>query len=288
MRLMDRDIEVIRAVHEHRMLRADQIQRLLFPSRNTANARLQRLFHHRFLDRRWRPVEYGHGMGQAFYLLGRRAAQLLVERLGVQPSLRVGRRDSRTLRSPFIEHTCTVNDVRIAITLGVTDAGCTLQSWLREDELKASRTRVKGERSLTMAGATAIIPDAAFSLRRGPRQARFLLEVDRATESNVRWAQRVRNYMALLSHERVSQRLGSYPRILVVTTGPARLEHLKTATEDAGGQAQFWFTFFSRVQPDTVLTKPIWRVAGRQGDHVLVSKGTDPAPLRGLEVVPRS
>lgn len=283
MRLMERDLEVIRAVHAHRVLRADQIHRLLFPSRNTANARLQRLFHHRFLDRRWRPVEYGQGMGQAFYLLGKRGAQLLTERQGADPSPAMGRKANRTLRSPFIEHTCTVNDVRIAFSLGVQGAGCTLERWLREDELKSAQAGAHDDAPLTRLGGATIIPDACFTLKRGARQARFLLEVDRATESNGRWAQRVRNYLVYLAQER----LASYPRVLIVTTSAARLEHLKGATENAGGRAQFWFTLLERVRPDSVLTEPIWRVAGRQNAQVLVSRDMERAPPDGLQVARR-
>jgi len=43
MQLTQRDRQVIQAIHQYRFLRRDQIQALLFPSRNTANRRLQGL-----------------------------------------------------------------------------------------------------------------------------------------------------------------------------------------------------------------------------------------------------
>jgi hypothetical protein len=51
------------------VLRRDQIQRLYFPSRNTANERLKRLYHHGYLARRWLAMEQGQGSSQALAAL---------------------------------------------------------------------------------------------------------------------------------------------------------------------------------------------------------------------------
>ena len=69
MRLTARDLEVVAAVHDCQVLRRDQIQQLLFPSKNTANEPLKRLFQHGYLARRWLAVEYGQGSDQALHLL---------------------------------------------------------------------------------------------------------------------------------------------------------------------------------------------------------------------------
>ena len=53
LRLTPRDIAVLDAVDTYRVLRRDQIQTLFFPSKNTANERLKRLYHHGYLARRW-------------------------------------------------------------------------------------------------------------------------------------------------------------------------------------------------------------------------------------------
>ena len=74
MRLTSRDIQVVLAVYEYRVLRRDQVQQLFFPSKNTANERLKRLYQHGFLERRWLPVEYGHGTSQPIYLVAERGA----------------------------------------------------------------------------------------------------------------------------------------------------------------------------------------------------------------------
>ena len=57
MRLTERDIKVVLAVYDYRVLKREQIQGLFFPSKNTANDRLNRLYQQGFLERRWLPVE---------------------------------------------------------------------------------------------------------------------------------------------------------------------------------------------------------------------------------------
>jgi hypothetical protein len=122
MRLTARDIEVVQAVHEYRVLRREQIQQL-FPSRNTANERLQRLYQHRYLERRWLPVEYGQGAGQAIYLLDQRGAELIAEQ-GVLDGAAAGWRQARNhVRSPFLGHRLLINDVRVSFTLAARRAG---------------------------------------------------------------------------------------------------------------------------------------------------------------------
>jgi hypothetical protein len=89
-----------------------------------------------------------------------------------------------------------VNDVRIAVTVSAQRAGHCIEQWVREDGLKATNGHAY---AITASGAerdVAIIPDAYFVLGLEGRRAHFFLEVDRATETNGRWALRVRAYLA--------------------------------------------------------------------------------------------
>ena len=285
MRLTARDVQLILAVREHRVLRTDQIQLLFFPSRNTANYRLQRLYQHGLLERRWRAVEFGQGMGQAIYLLGRRGVYLMARKSEGHSQTARWRNASHTVRSPFLEHTLQVNDVRIAFTLGARRVGCRLERWVRDDELKAAREYVH---SVTASGTqrqVAIIPDAYFVLNLGDRRAHFLLEVDRATETSARWVRRVVAYLAYVASGQYTRRCGtSSLRILVITTSPERLANLKRATERAGGQSLFWLTIQRKAQPETILTEPIWQVAGLEETGALVPRSSHGMHLGKLEV----
>lgn len=286
MRLTARDVQVLQAVQDYRVLRRDQIQRLLFPSRNTANYRLQRLYQHGFLERRWRPVEYGHGAGQAVYLLGKRGEGLLTQSLTTDSQTAKGAGPSNTVRSPFLEHVMAVNDVRIAVTVSAQRAGQRIEQWAREDELKATHERAYVTTASGAQRSVAIIPDAYFVLGLEDRRAHFLLEVDRATETNGRWAQRVRAYLAYIASGQYTRCFGTTSlRILVITTSPERLANLKRATEQAGGGVVFWFTTLKRAGAEAALTQPIWQVAGREGILPLIISSLERRRKDGLPVL---
>ena len=262
LRLTERDVKAILAVHEYRVLRRDQIQRLLFPSKNTANHRLSRLYQHRFLARRWREVEYGQGMGQALYLLDERGADVAVQRLGIDHSQIRWRETHNHVGSPFLEHMLMVNEVRIAFTLAARTEGYSIEKWVGEEKLKASRDYVYVSAPGQARRRVAIIPDGYFVLNLGDKRAHFFLEVDRATQPHRRWMQRVRAYMSYVHSGRYSERFGTHSlRVLTVTTGPRRLTNLRRTTEEAGGGCMFWFTTLAQAQPRGILSFPVWQVA---------------------------
>ena len=77
LRLTERDKEVVKAVNDYRLMRQDQIQRLLFPSRNTAQRRLRLLWEHGYLRRRFLPVLGGVQTSPILYEVDRRGVELL-------------------------------------------------------------------------------------------------------------------------------------------------------------------------------------------------------------------
>ena len=268
MRLTHRDIAVLRCVHDYRVLRRDQIESLLFPSKNTANERLKRLYHHRFLQRRWCPVEYGQGMSQALYLLDARGAEVLAEQPDADHE-HIGWRASKNLvSSSFLEHTLMINDVRIALTLATNQAGARVRQWLGEDTLSASSDHVSIP---GIPRRVAVIPDSYFVLDMVDRRAHFFLEADRATLSNKRWGLRIRAYEAYVRSGHYTRRYATQSlRILTVTTGDKRLANLKATTERVGGGELFWFATHDALEADTALFSPIWQIAGRDGGHPLL------------------
>jgi len=266
--LTERDVQVILAVYDYRALQRDQIERLFFPSKNTANDRLSRLYQHRFLERRWLKIAYGEGMGQAIYLLAERGADVVAEQLGIDRGAVDWKEGRNKVGSPFLEHALMVNDVRIAFNLAAQQAGYTIDKWIKEDELKAAKEYVYLTTASGARRKVAVIPDAYFVLNLGDKRAHFFLEVDRATEANKRWGFKVQAYKAYTESGRYTERYGTRSlRVLTVTTGEKRLVNLKRATEEAGGGQMFWFSTFEEAKPDKILRTPIWRVATRD-DHL--------------------
>ena len=271
MRLTERDVQVILAVHDYRALRREQIEKLFFPSRNTANARLQRLYHHGFLERRWLPVEFGRGTSQAIYLLAERGADVVAGQLGSDRGATNWREAHNEVGSLFLEHTLMINDVRIAASLAAQQRGYAIEKWLKEEALKGMKEYV----SLTTEGGArrkvAVIPDAYFMLSLGDRRAHFFVEVDRGTEANKRWAQKVRAYVAYTESGRYSERYGTRSlRVLAVTMGGKRMANLKSTTQKAGGGTMFWFTTLQQIQAGDLLNEAVWEVAGQRGSHRLI------------------
>ena len=270
MRLTQRDIRVVLAVHEYRALRADQVCRLFFPSRNTANDRLKRLYQHRFLERRWLPVEYGHGMGQAIYLLGRRGTELITQQ-GTDPGIPSLQRGHNNVGSPFLLHRLMVNDVRIAFTQACRRHGYRLEEWVGEDDFKTSTDHVQIKAANGRRQRVAILPDAYCVIQAGDKRAHFFIEADRGTVPGRRWKQRVQAYLAYAQGGGYTRRFRTRSlRILTVTLGEKRLANLKRVTEKAGGGSLFWFTTHDHLQPEAVLSGQIWQVAGQPGASTLV------------------
>jgi hypothetical protein len=270
-KLTERDAQVILAVYEYRLLRREQIERLFFPSPNTANERLKRLYQHGFLERRWLPVEYGQGTGQAIYLLAERGADLAAERLGLDRGAVDWKESYNQVSTPFLEHALGVNQARIAFTLAAHKAGYQIGKWIGEGELKARPDYVQIPTASGVRRKIAVIPDGYFVLVLGEKRAHFFLESDRATEANKRWGEKVQAYLEYTRSGKYTERYGTRSlRVLTVTTGEKRLANLKRATEQAGGREMFWFTTVAEAQPEGMVGKPIWQVAGQEELQTLI------------------
>ena len=271
MQLTERDVGVVLAVHDYRTLRRDQIEKLFFPSANTANERLKCLYQHRFLDRRWLPVAYGQGMSQAIYLLDERGAELVAERQGSDRSQVHWRAAHNHIGSPFLEHSLMINDARIAFTTAAQKSGYQVDKWVGEAALKATGDHVDIPTARGGRRKVAVIPDGYLALNLGDRRAHFFLEIDRATLSNRRWRERIAAYRMYVESGRYAERYGTRSlRILTVTTGPKRLANLKRTTEQAGGGRLFWFTTLEEMSSRNTLEQPIWQVAGQVSSARLI------------------
>jgi hypothetical protein len=265
MELTERDVQVILGVYQYRVLRREQIQQLFFPSKNTANERLKRLYQNGLLERRWLPIEYGQGTSQAIYLLAERGADVVAQQLGIDRGKVNWRQAHNGVGSFFLEHALLVNQIRITFAVSAEKGGFAIDKWVTEEELKAAHDVVE----ITTAGGTrrriAVIPDGYFILNLGDKRAHFFLEVDRATEANKRWAQKVQAYQVYTQSGKYTERFGTRSlRVLTVTTGEKRLANLKRATEEVGGGQMFWFSTFGEMEAGKILATPIWKVAGQQ------------------------
>jgi len=250
--LQQRDRQLVAAVGQHRFLTREQIERLFFRTTTRANFRLQKLYHHRFLNRLHLPTV--RGSSQAIYCLDREGVPVAAEVLGVPPASIPWKRKSRDVGPLFMRHLLAVNDVRIGFELAArSNPEHELLLWLDDQEARDKYAWGYTQKVLA--------PDAYGRYRFGDRVVSFFLELDRATMAANRWVDKVKRYQEYASSRRYEERFGmKLFRVVVVTTSPQRLANLLKAAEEQTQRA-FWFATLADVR-EKGLRGQIWRRFG--------------------------
>jgi hypothetical protein len=259
-RLTQRDIQIIQAVNNCRLLRQDQIQRLFFPSRNTAQVRLQLLWQHGFLKREFLPVISGIQTSPVIYAIDKRGARFLESEIGYEKSAL--RQSAQKPGFEFIEHTLGLSEIRIALMLSCRQhAGLELKTWLDEKAMKSNYDRAQvGNRMV------AVLPDAYFvvSLAQGG-SLHFFLEFDRGSEHLKFLSKKFAAYYAFFQSGKSKIRFGTDKvRVLVITAGRrsfgkrSRLESLKELTKSLPANRWFWFSNLDQISANDFMFDPIW------------------------------
>lgn len=285
MQLTARDLAILNGLYTCRALTTPQIQRWFFQAAPDTlrgatvrcQARLKLLFHHGYVARDEQPVRLAEGRRPLVYFLDRRGADTLAGMLHVKRT-ELDWRPQDILAGAshlFLTHLLKTNDVRIALELAATAGGCALMRWL--DERMLRRAQMKDLVVITdphgRRRQIAVVPDSYFAVSQGETAYHQFLEIDLHTTTGLSqrddhrdWARRVQAYVTYHQTGKYQARYHAENfRVLTVTTDHQRLAHLKTITEQAGGRARFWFTTLASISPETVLSTPIWQVAGRAG-----------------------
>jgi hypothetical protein len=190
----------------------------------------------------------------------------------------------RNPRWSTLAHDLRINDFRIAVTLAAqVSPHFELVAWISEYEL-SQQFKKRGRL------------DGFFRLRRqSPSQPgrieelAILPEIDMANHPLNRFVKRkVKPALTFIGSEKYGRAFGvSYGTCFVITTGQRRLENLKAKTEEAGGNGRFYFTTFDEICETTVLTEPIWQMAGSAARFSLANLPLNPGlPGSGTNVIP--
>ena len=273
--LTGRDAEVVVDLYKYRYLSVSQIQRLHFPSLQTAYRRLRALREGGYVAGFTAP----HITEHVYYLDGP-GAELVAANLGVAVA---DLKWTRTGRAPkdyyFLRHFLKVNDFRIALTLACRESEIELLGFIPEyyGERGSSGAVVKYIKDFACdigdpARRISHTPDAVFALARRGAPALFFLEIDRGTEvvgdEEKGVLKAVKFYLNYLVEGKYHRYQGDFGcgefkgfRALIVTTGAARVGHMREAIGRLafGGKAkQFvWLTEDGRVSRETIF-QPIW------------------------------
>jgi hypothetical protein len=292
LRLTGRDFDIIHAVYKHRVLSTSQIEALLFqpnPGRpysrkKRCQTRLKLLFHHSWLFRNLPYAKPYAPKQDLLYTLDRRGIEHLAVELDLKPR-QVAKRSSPRLASTsyqFLKHTLMVNELQILLDLAVRRQGYEIKEWrdelaLRQYQDKVTITGPRGGKQ-----TVAVTPDLYNWLTAGEKDFHHFIEADLKTvvieydkDEGRDWARKVRAYIAYYDSGKYQERYpvaGKSMRVLVFTLGQGRLDNMVEVTEKVAGKrkSRFWFTTFDQLTSDTILTEPIWRIAGRDELHSLV------------------
>lgn len=284
LRLRERDVSIVEAVHRLRVLSTEQIAQLFFPTRHArvstaCRDRLRRIVGAGLLERAEQEQRRSEGRRPYLYMLADAGAQLLIDELGVEQENVDWNPSYNNVRWPFLRHQLAINDVYVAMALSAPQINWSLDGWVDDRILRAmhtDRVRIPGHSQ-----PVAIIPDAYFRLAGpgGKPEMHFFLEIDRATmtvasKSHLAksWQDKIRAYQEYFRQGMVTQRYGTDKvRVLTTTIGTGRLGNMKAATEELGGRGRYWFAEHSMVTANNVLRSPIWQRAGTTGTLELVS-----------------
>lgn len=279
--LTGRDRKIIREVHRHRFLRSSHIVALIGGSPQQLLRRLQRLFHHGFLERPRAQIDYFHrgGSQRIVYGVGSHGARLLQ-----REQMLSGKRGAESANNPtigrlFLEHALLTSDVMVAIELACRRNGRV--RLLTHDELPlpapARQQHEPFQWSVNIGNRAklGVIPDRVFALEFADQptersRAFYFLEADRGTMPVSRhtlakssFQRKLLAYEATWKQNLHQSRFGFHRfRVLAVTTSAERANNLaEAAARLERGHGLFMFTDIASLHGAADLLAFPWQTA---------------------------
>jgi hypothetical protein len=271
--LTARDVQILTAVYEYRVLTRFHIERLLFPPGASSRCilRLRLLHEHGYLERQEQSSTPSEGRKPYLYLLTEQTARLLADALGGEREQIAWKPSDNTLSQLFLGHLLAGQDVHVAVAVSARRHGFALARWINEAALRSAHAKdvvsVQGPKGGLQ--KVPVVPDGSFTLRVDDRRAWFFIEIDRGTVTadaldftRRDWEKKIRAYQAWHASGlfRARYEVPNF-RVLTITTGERRLSRLRQVTEEANGRRRYWFSTFDRIRGGDILTDPIWNVA---------------------------
>jgi hypothetical protein len=271
-----RDIGIIMAICDYRALTTAQIEEIFFTptTRSQCSLRLKLLFQHGYLQRTEQQLAGKHPL---IHWLDKRGQEVVAAQRKIDPSEVDWTPKPQALRDLFLDHLIATNTVRLSIARAAAKHGFLLEEWRDDKTLKRDHAHDK----VTIVGAqggtqlVAVVPDGygvIVNPHPSPKHVyRFFLETDRSTmtvssEHDVArtWGKKIAAYNAYFASDIYKTRYATEAgkgRVVTVTLGEKRLEHLKRITEAQSGKMRYWFTTFERIAAGDILTDKVFSVA---------------------------
>src|SRR5438132_1970087 len=176
-RLTDDDVEIVRVIARHRLIRSTHIAALVGRSLDRTNDRLMRLFHAGYIDRPRAQLDRFPSSGSAHYIyaLADRGVRLLREEDGVKFRNAEWSRKNREAHRPFIEHQIEIVDFQVALQRAVAQRNDVrlisadgMNAAASRQPMQASRAPFALRAKLAHRGVVreiGVVPDLVFGLQ---------------------------------------------------------------------------------------------------------------------------
>lgn len=273
-----RDAEILRMLNRHRFLRSYQIAELVGGSRQQVLRRLQRLYHHQYIDRPTCQIDYyqNGGSRSIAYGLGSRGAAHLRRKDNTPFSRLEWTSRNSSIKRLFLEHALMVSDIMVSIEIACRRSEGVRLLIEHEIQLPTATREKRGPFQWTVTGSgndkLGVVPDRVFALEFQGSSERILcfLEADRGTMPIARAnfeasciARKLQAYILTWKAGIHRSRFGaSRVRVLTVTSSEARCEHIRAAASAvSGGHGIFLQTSLTSEFSANSCLGPIWRSA---------------------------
>jgi len=254
-KLTDRDAEILRLVNQHRFLRSDHLAALTTGSTQQMLRRLQRLYHHGFLERPRCQIDYYHsGSRRMAYGLGNKGSAWLKRNLSL-PFHQLDWNRKNHVGRLFLEHALLISDIMVSVERACRNQPAVKLLLPQDSHLRPFQWRVN------IGSQCGVIPDRVFGLEFNGERCWYCLEADRATMPVTRGdLSQTSFYRKLLAYEATwAQNLHKIKfgwqrfRVLTVTTNAERVQGMIAACQRLKqGRGLFLFTDTKawQAQPD--------------------------------------
>ncbi|MGA3116744.1 MAG: replication-relaxation family protein [Syntrophobacteraceae bacterium] len=277
-------MEILALVYDYRFMASDQVTRIIAGSERKILARLQKLFHHGYLERLCdRRIRTRAGSDKMVYTITQKAAEFLIAEMGLPITKLNWTSKNRTVTERHIKHTLMIGKFRTALTLAVGDQERVGLAFWRESrgigqnidpELSDKVTVGVGDRGKEQAR---IIPDAFLAVETAKSKHFLYLEADRSTMTNERFLKKLKAYWIWWKQGGSRKKHGvDHFRVLTVTRSYERRDNLKRialeASPGTGGSGMFWFACekdYEVSAPESIL-RDIWVTAKSKERHSLL------------------
>lgn len=251
---------VMTAIHAYEgVMSHAQIVRLCFPGCTSTwpFERMQHYFDHRLVQKFDAYNVNGQQLGKIIYTLDKKGAGIAARKKQIGWAEFKWRGNPRWLT---LVHDLAINDFRLAVREACRiNPRFSVKQWISEYELSQVSPRIPGRL------------DSFFILQREKNiQARQVeqlalhLEIDTGNHSLNRLIKRkVKPILRYFGSDKYFNQFGVRAGVcLIVTNSEKRLHNLKQAVEENRGEGLFYLTTSTAVSAQTVLTEPIWFLAG--------------------------